>query len=118
MIEQKLEMIEQMPQISASLPYIFNNNSQIDRIEACCSKCGQTLNDVRGEFTSYNSRSVSMTAYGVCYDCQLITEIESKFSDDGEALHRAAGGWKRGRWGNKKSTGWGGRIKAFLLGRL
>jgi hypothetical protein len=111
-------LIEGLPPLCHSLPYRFSDNtSNIENIEMCCAGCGKTLHstDINGEFTAFNKYSVSLTAFGICHDCLLVTPIESKFSSDGTCLQKLKNGWTRGRWGQKTTGGLIARLKALFM---
>ena len=119
MTEDRAAKILSIPPLSKSLPYRFESGCRIDGLTISCCKCGQELSpeDCRGTFDSVNKHTTTLTAFGLCEPCHMITPVVVRFGDDGTFLSRSDGGWIPGRYIEDPPAGFAGlmrRLKVFL----
>lgn len=108
MSDEQQQRILAMTPLRELLPHTFENGSVVDGISCQCSKCSKEIDadNIKGEIEFANSHSISLSAYGLCYDCRMATPIILKFADDGSYLANGPTGWMSGRYADDKPAGW------------
>lgn len=117
MTDKMAEYIDSLPPLCHTLPYVFTETGgKIENLSIKCSNCGKEIlaSEIRGRFESFNEHSVSLTAFGLCFDDKTVTPMEVRFASDGSLLTKSPTGWVRGRWGQEQSVSWFRKLITFF----
>lgn len=107
---------EELPLLSSLLPLKFANGAEIGGFAYCCAQCKDEIGpeSIRADITALNPHVYNLEAYGLCYECKLISPLSARLADDGSMLLLKASGWSPARWGKEPRPGIISRIKSFL----
>lgn len=115
-----IQKVEQLPVLASLLPYRFWNDTTFDSLETICEKCKKEIGPehIRAEITETNRSVITIDAYGLCYDCLLITPVAPmRVRDDGSFLMQVkSGGWKEYRYAQEKTIGLLGQLITLFTG--
>ena len=89
-----------MQTLQSRLPHIFGNQACITSIEITCPHCHEIVagKNVLAEIIA-STNCLAVTAYAVCYPCQLIVPMDARYAADGSVLYRGKNDyWHSATW--------------------